>query len=164
MKNNKTLKTIAYCTTLLWIGNHYAMGHLPRLQTVKTEEEIKKFAGKFVVYTTTSTYFGKDKGYSLSNDFTQKYGYIPKNGIAFYVLNQLLKKEDLTNTKTLINEMITQCTLRIRLATHIEEAGIRDIIAADEAKFENMNTHEVMVALVESLTRHKEKEMETATQ
>jgi hypothetical protein len=155
-------KTLVACSLLFLASNNYAM-YKPRLQTVKNEEEIRKFAGKFVMYTTTSGYFGRDKGFPSADAEAYKYGYIPhkaENSAAPYTLNQLLKSDELPNTKTILNEMMTQCTLRIRVATRTEEIGIRAAIETAVAKMENMTPQEVMAAILESITQHKNKEQE----
>ena len=159
-------KTLVACCLLFVASNNYAMNK-PRLQTVKNEEEIRKFAGNFIMYTTTSAYFGRDKGYPSANAEAFKYGYIPQKGEnnpAPYTLNQLLHIDELPNNKALLNEMMTQCTLRIRRTTYAEEIDIREAIISSLAKMENMTPQEFMTAMMESLTQHKNKQMATQQQ
>ncbi len=105
-------------------------------------EDVRKFAGHVVTYTTNAYYFGLYKGYQIHTDKRIKYAYIGtdsetlSSGEKGYNLYQFLTKEQVSWAAILTDSTIARSPIRMGLATMQEANQISAAIKFDEAKFE----------------------------
>jgi len=127
--------------------------------TIQSLGEISPFAGHMVAYETTSPYFGLHKGYTIAENSTTKYGYVEALYIPWTTgeygpnLTRVLTPRDLHSNCALINSLLLQHPLLLRLATRQEIEWIQKAVDLGEAQLEHSSARDKS-QMQEIFTRH----------
>jgi hypothetical protein len=126
-----------------------------KMVKISVWKDVIPFANKIVAYTTDSYYYSwKEDGY-LINGNTLNYGLIDADKTDWreretgFKMSQLQKKESGAGTKALVDSLLKDANLYMRLINKDEINKIREAIKADAANFEYCFDKEKILLLLD---------------